>query len=69
MAWRQRVWKRLAEGEVGWASLIAELQANGVDDAVVEVEFARRGTGETSLEETETELKADIEFLKQCMSG
>lgn len=65
----QRVWKRLAEGDVNWASVVSELQANGVDDAVVEVEFARRGTEEIPLEQTEAEVAADIEFLKQCMAG
>jgi sugar phosphate isomerase/epimerase len=63
----KRVWKRLEDGDVNWAALIDELAANGVDDAIVEVEFARRGVEEISNQETEAEVAADIAFLKRCM--
>jgi len=61
-----RVMTRLADGDTDWAALIRHLQAAG-NDGFVEIEFVRRGTEEISFEETESELAADVAFLKQCM--
>ncbi len=61
-----RTMTRLADGDIDWAILIGNLKAAG-NDGFVEVEFGRRGNEEISLEETESELAADIAFLKECM--
>jgi len=63
-----RVMTRLADGDIDWAGLIENLRAAG-NDGFVEVEFVRRGDDEISLEETESELAADVAFLKECMGG
>ena len=63
----QREASPLADGDTDWARLIQALRTAGTD-GFVEIEFVRRGTEEISLEETETELAADLAFLKGCMA-
>jgi sugar phosphate isomerase/epimerase len=58
---------RLEDGDMDWAEIIENLKAAG-NDGFVEIEFARRGTEEISLEQTEAEVAADIAFLKKCMA-
>ena len=58
---------RLAEGDVDWALAIRNLQAVG-NDGFIEVEFARRGAADLPLPQLESELAADVAFLKQSMA-
>lgn len=62
-----RLSTRLEDGDADWAAIIESLKSVG-NDGFVEIEFARRGTEEISLEETEAEVAADIAFLKKCMA-
>ncbi len=63
-----RFMTRLADGDIDWASLIENLKAAG-NDGFIEIEFVRRGTEQISLEQTESELAADLAFLKECIGA